>query len=108
VSRDISAGIVMSYGLNVRGSIPDMDNIIFSFPQCRDRLWDPAASYPMGTGGSFPPPIAEIKNALAIRSLTYVFSCPGACLIKHGENFPLPYLFILYGARIVLLIMNLC
>jgi hypothetical protein len=43
-----------SYGLDCRGSIPSRGKKYFSTPQCREWLWAHPASYPMGTGGSFP------------------------------------------------------
>jgi hypothetical protein len=42
-----------SYGLNGRGSIPSKGKIFYS-PRRPDRLGAHPASYPMGTGGSFP------------------------------------------------------
>jgi hypothetical protein len=58
--------------------IPGGGKIFFCIPQHPDRLWGPA-SYPMGTGSSFPrgkaavhevdhspPPSAEVKNGGAV------------------------------------------
>jgi hypothetical protein len=52
-SRDSSVGTVTGYKLDGLGSIPGSVRF-FSSPQRPDRLWAHPASYPMGTGGSFP------------------------------------------------------
>jgi hypothetical protein len=54
--RDSAVGIVIGYGVDGRGEgvrVP-VGSRIFSSPRRPDRLWDRRASYPMGTGGSFP------------------------------------------------------
>jgi hypothetical protein len=75
---DISIGIAAGYGLDGRGSIPGRGKT--------DWLWDPA-SYPVGTGGSFPefkaagretdhspPSSAEVKNTGAVDPLPHISS----------------------------------
>jgi hypothetical protein len=55
-SRDSAVGIATGYGLDDRGvgfRVPVVDRI-FSSPRRLDRFWGPPASYPIGTGGSFP------------------------------------------------------
>jgi hypothetical protein len=67
---------VSDYGLDDRGSIPDRSRGFFFWPLRPDRSGAHPASYPIGTGGSFPrgkarpgrdadhspPSSAEIKN----------------------------------------------
>jgi hypothetical protein len=55
-SRDSSVGIATGYGLGDRefGVGVPVGSRMFSSPRFPDRLWGPPASYPMGTGGSFP------------------------------------------------------
>jgi hypothetical protein len=52
----MEAGIATGYGLDNRGIgvRVTVGSRIFSSPRRPDRLWDPTASYPRGTGGSFP------------------------------------------------------
>jgi hypothetical protein len=54
MSRDSSVGIAASCRLDGRDSISGRDKRFLSSPQRQDRLWGHQASYPMGTGGSFP------------------------------------------------------
>jgi hypothetical protein len=48
-----SVSIATDYGLHGWGSIPEGTRFLSS-SQPPDRLWAHPASYPMGTGGSFP------------------------------------------------------
>jgi hypothetical protein len=53
MSRDSSVGIATGYGLDAPGSIPDSAR--FSLPHSvQTGSGIHPASYPMGTGGSFP------------------------------------------------------
>jgi hypothetical protein len=53
-SRDSSVGIATGYRLDGQGYIPGREKKSFSTPQHPDWFWAHPASYPVGTGVSFP------------------------------------------------------
>jgi hypothetical protein len=46
--RGISVGIVVSDGMDDRGSIPGRGKIFFSIPEFSDRLWGPPSLLSIG------------------------------------------------------------
>jgi hypothetical protein len=53
-SQDSSVGMATGYGLGGRGSISDKGKIFYVLHSVRTDSEAHPASYPMGTGGSFP------------------------------------------------------
>jgi hypothetical protein len=106
-SRDSSVGIALGYGLDDRGSMVWFPTGAGNFSlhhRVQNGSGAHQASYPMGTGGSFPgskaagawswplPSIAEVKNAWSYTSTPqYVFM--EWCLVKHRDNFTLFHIY---------------
>jgi hypothetical protein len=90
----------LSYGLDGRDSIPVRGKKFSLLLSVQTGSRAHPASYPIGTGGSFPggkaargvklttpPSSAEVKNGGVVPPLPYTFSWRGAYLIKHRDSF---------------------
>jgi hypothetical protein len=110
-SRDSSVGIASGYVLDSWGLIPGRGKGFSLLHRVQIGSRAHPASYPIGTGGSFPggktlgleanhsPPFsAKVKHGGAITSLPHTSSLRGAQLIKHGDNFTF---FMIYLSRLL-------